>query len=148
MISKFKNIVLMSAVLFSASQQVQADAHIKSHKQVECLSVMAYHEAKGESKQGILAVMHTTLNRVRDSRFPNSVCSVVYQKGQYSWSKHNPKIRDYETFNKIKSFAYDVVKGKYNDNTEGSLYFNSLHKRPKGTVQTVRIDGHTFYRPI
>ena len=42
----------------------------------------------------------------------------------------------------------EVVDGKHKDNTNGALFFNSLHRKPKGTVCTVRIGGHSFYKPV
>ena len=149
MISKFKCIVLMSAVFFTASQQVQADAHIRSHKQVECLSVMAYHEAKGESDAGMLAVIHTTLNRVRDSRFPNSVCSVVYQPSQYSWTKQNPKIKEKKQYERAKRLAQEVIEGKHKDVSKGALYFVHIKTNRnwlKKLTYTCTIGNHKFFK--
>ena len=45
--------------------------------QVECLAKNIYHEARGESTAGMFAVGFVTLNRVMDSRYPNTICGVV-----------------------------------------------------------------------
>ena len=66
----------------------------------------------------------------------------------FSWVKHNPKIKEKEQYERAKRLAQEVVDGKHKDASKGALYFNSLHKRPKGTVCTVRIGGHSFYKPI
>ena len=47
-----------------------------------CLALAMYWEARGEGRQGMLAVGSVVLNRVRDQRFPNSVCGVVYEGGE------------------------------------------------------------------
>jgi len=119
-----------------------------SKRQIECLSKAAYFESKGESDKGMLAVIHTTLNRVKDNRFPKTVCGVVYQKSQYSWTKYNPKVKEQEQYARAERLAKEVVAGKHKDNTQGALYFNSLHRKPSGTVCTVRIGGHSFYKPV
>ena len=119
-----------------------------SKAQVECLSKAAYFEAKSESDAGMLAVIHTTLNRVKDVRFPKTVCGVVYQPSQYSWTKHNPKIKEKEQYERAKRLSQEVVDGKHKDNTRNALYFNSLHQRPRGTICTTRIGGHSFYKPV
>lgn len=119
-----------------------------SKAQLECLSKAAYFESKGESDAGMLAVIHTTLNRVKDVRFPKTVCGVVYQRSQYSWTKHNPRIKEKEQYERAKRLAQEAVEGKHKDVSRGALYFNSLHKQPKGTVCTVRIGGHSFYKPV
>ena len=45
----------------------------------ECLTQAVYYEAASESLEGQRAVAQVVLNRVRDPRFPASVCGVVYQ---------------------------------------------------------------------
>ena len=148
------SICLVLALSASISATLQAESfdstpHVQnlSKQQLECLSQAAYHESKGESDKGMLAVIFTTLNRVKDARFPKTVCGVVYQKSQYSWTKYNPKIKEKEQYERAKRLAQEVVEGKHKDVSKGATYFNSLHKQPKGTVCTVRIGGHSFYKP-
>lgn len=138
----------ITATLEAKSNPEQSEMQTLSKQQLECLSKAAYFESKGESDKGMLAVIFTTLNRVKDNRFPKTVCGVVYQKSQYSWTKHNPKIKEKEQYERAKRLAQEVVDGKHTDVSKGALYFNSLHKQPKGTVCTVRIGGHSFYKPI
>ena len=47
--------------------------------EIECLTRNIYFEAATEDGFGKLAVAMTTLNRVRHSKFPNTICGVVYQ---------------------------------------------------------------------
>ena len=160
-VSKLKTLVrsisicLVFALLASITATLEAQSYPKqsemqnlSKQQLECLSKAAYFESKGESDAGMLAVIHTTLNRVKDVRFPKTVCGVVYQPSQYSWTKHNPKIKEKEQYERAKRLAQEVVDGKHKDNTRNALYFNSLHRKPSGTVCTVRIGGHSFYKPV
>ena len=51
-----------------------------------CLIQNGYHEARGESLLGIVAVTEVVLNRVDDNRWPDTVCEVVWQKNQFSWT--------------------------------------------------------------
>ena len=51
-----------------------------------CLAQAIYHEARGESAAGQLAVANVIVNRARSSKFPSSLCGVIYQnadKGRY-----------------------------------------------------------------
>ncbi|MBU1174161.1 MAG: cell wall hydrolase [Alphaproteobacteria bacterium] len=51
-----------------------------------CLATAIYHEARGEPEIGQWAVADVILNRVASSRYPSSICGVVYQnadKGKY-----------------------------------------------------------------
>ena len=44
-----------------------------------CLAKNVYFEARNQPLAGQLAVISVTVNRVNDSRFPNTICGVVYQ---------------------------------------------------------------------
>ena len=138
----------LSATLHAKSINDSSQVQKLSKSQIECLSKAAYFESKGESDVGMLAVIHTTLNRVKDARFPKTICGVVYQKSQYAWVKHSPKVKEKDQYERAKRLAQEAVEGKHRDTSRGALYFNSLHKRPKGTVCTVRIGGHSFYKPV
>ena len=72
----------------------------------ECLAVNMYHEARDQGTAGRLAVSAVVLNRVRDSRFPNTVCEVVYQAQMKLKAKQNPKKMD----NKIEHKLDDYFK--------------------------------------
>tara|TARA_B110000503_G_scaffold42761_1_gene70021 strand:- start:1433 stop:2041 length:609 start_codon:yes stop_codon:yes gene_type:complete len=47
--------------------------------QAICLATNIYHEARGESYAGKVAVANVTMNRVHSPKFPNTICNVVYQ---------------------------------------------------------------------
>ena len=44
-----------------------------------CLAQAIYHEARGESITGQIAVAQVIINRVKSRAYPDTVCSVVYQ---------------------------------------------------------------------
>jgi spore germination cell wall hydrolase CwlJ-like protein len=51
-------------------------------KDIVCLANNIYYEAGNEPEEGKVAVAMVTINRVRDGRFGNSICSVVNQRTQ------------------------------------------------------------------
>ena len=53
---------------------------------IKCLTDTAYMEARGQGSRAMALVQDVVLNRVDDSRWPSSVCAVVYQPKQFSWS--------------------------------------------------------------
>jgi len=53
---------------------------------VICLALNIYFEARSEEPMGQLAVAEVTLNRVTSSRYPDTVCEVVWQRKQFSWT--------------------------------------------------------------
>ena len=59
-----------------------ASADADDGREIGCLALTIYHEARGESERGKLAVGHVVMNRTRSVLFPASVCDVVRQGGQ------------------------------------------------------------------
>ena len=50
-----------------------------------CLALNVYHESKNQSLIGQYAVAQVTLNRVKDERFPNTICGVIEQGPISKW---------------------------------------------------------------
>ena len=123
--------------------------------QAHCLATNIYHEARGESYAGKVAVANVTMNRVKSSKFPNTMCEVVYQsqmrenwkgeevpkrnKCQFSWycdGKSDDIVLVTTDGNVIKErmiawemsqmVANQSIRGNLIDITDGSThYFNS-----------------------
>lgn len=78
-------------------------------------------EARGEPYEGQVAIGAVILNRVKDSRFPNTVAGVVYQKGAFtavSDGQINHPISEGSTVYKA---AQDAKNGW--DPTGGCVYY-------------------------
>jgi len=128
-----------------------------SEKQVECLAKNMYFEARSEPEAGIKAVGFVTMNRVQDSRFPTSICDVVYQRTanvcQFSWVciyGRNPLIRNQELFARIKEMAREIAThhphNTHYDPSQGSLFFHATYIKPAWKLnKKVRIGQHIFY---
>ena len=67
--------------LFFLSNPTQGEPAkgIASEKNVNCLAMNMYHEARNQGTAGQLAVTAVVLNRVNDKRFPNTICGVIHQ---------------------------------------------------------------------
>ena len=48
-----------------------------------CMALNIYHEARNQSMVGQVAVAEVVMNRVEDSRFPDTICEVVKQAVTY-----------------------------------------------------------------
>ena len=78
-------------------------------------------EARGEPYEGQVAVGAVILNRVKDSRFPNSISGVIYQSGAFtavSDGQINAQISEGSTVYKA---AQDAMNGW--DPTGGCVYY-------------------------
>lgn len=155
--------ILGLAILMGASPVMARGNTLKS-EQIACLALNIYHEARGESIKGQIAVGLVTLNRVASKLYPNTICKVVKQakrwngnlvrgKCQFSWwcDGRSDTPRNREAWVKAKSIA-KVVLGSYNrpgrDITNGSMWYHADYVNPKwakNLVRTVRFDEHIFY---
>ena len=53
---------------------------------VLCLALNVYFEARSEPINSQFAVAEVTMNRVKSNAYPDSVCEVVWQRKQFSWT--------------------------------------------------------------
>ena len=131
-----------------------------------CLALNTYHEAKNQSMIGQVATAQVVMNRVADSRYPNTVCEVVKQgpkykgsdvpvrhKCQFSWfcdGKSDEPKRDSKEWFKAQDYARIVLSGRIVlDVTEGATHYHATYVRPswaKTKKRTTRIEKHIFYR--
>ena len=130
-----------------------------------CLALKTYHEAKNQSLVGQVATAQVVMNRVADSRYPNTVCEVVKQgpkykgsdvpvrhKCQFSWfcdgKDDTPK--NEKAWRKAQDVAFLVIYDKIKlDVTEGATHYHATYVRPswaKTKKRTTRIEKHIFYR--
>lgn len=65
------------------SQEALNAANV-SEEDLELLASIIYCEANGEPYIGKVAVGNVVLNRVKSSRYPNTIKGVIYAKGQFS----------------------------------------------------------------
>ena len=121
--------------------------------EIECLARNLYHEARGEPVDGIIAVAWVTYNRKKDPRFGNNICSVVYQKAQFSWTLDQSKrVNDWQTYNRLYQFAERFLNHSVyyiKDVTNGSTFYHKDDVSPRWTrsfQRTTVIGRHIFYR--
>lgn len=121
-------------------------------KNIECLAKNIYFEARSESQAGQIAVANVTMNRAESEKFPDSVCGVVYENKQFSWtnSSKNKTPKDKKVYREIYKLAEDVYYSRIVDITEGALFYHADSVKPKWAKKMERIatiDGHIFYKP-
>jgi spore germination cell wall hydrolase CwlJ-like protein len=109
---------------------------------LKCLETNIYRESNGEPYAGMLAVGLVTLNRVKSSMFPSTVCKVVHQPYQFSWTMVDP--RNIQVPSHIRDLALRLLTSDVEDITKGALYFHryDVKKPPK---RSMRIQNHVFY---
>jgi spore germination cell wall hydrolase CwlJ-like protein len=114
--------------------------------ELDCLAKVVLHEAGNQSRTGQLAVAQVVMNRVRSPRFPDTVCDVVMQRGQFSnIHAYNPR-RDGRRWRTAVEVARDALSGSSAPVIRGALFFNGASARPVGHTRLGRIGDHAFYR--
>ena len=123
-----------------------------------CLATALYFEARSEGELGQMAVAKVILNRVKDPRFPNTICGVVYQGAekrnacQFSFAcDGKPDIaRQRKAWAKARRIATKALNGKLGmEALAGVNYYHADYVRPKWAwaMRKVRkIGRHIFYR--
>ncbi len=66
-------------------------------EQANCIAVAVYHEARGETLEGQLAVAKVIMNRAASGKYPSSWCGTVKQPWQFSFV--NPRTGQYPAVN-------------------------------------------------
>lgn len=118
-------------------------------KQIQCLADNIYHEANGEPDEGKLAVALVTMNRTVSKGFPDTVCGVVYERGQFTWASRKPRTNresaGYKQIYEIAETTYINYKTMV-DITKRSLYFHAVHVNPGWNLRrTIQLGRHIFY---
>ncbi|MGN7870273.1 Spore cortex-lytic enzyme precursor [Paracoccus haematequi] len=120
-------------------------------RDLNCMAEAIYHEARGESTQGQAAVAEVILNRVESRQFPSSVCGVVNQPSQFSYTIGGRKaIGNKAAYLRAREIARRALGGAPRVLTGGATYFHTPAVRPDWSrrfQRTVRIGQHIFYRP-
>ncbi len=89
-------------------------------KELKLLAKLTQVEAGYESYEGQLAVANVILNRVRDSRFPNTMVDVIYSGKQFP-AAHNGKLDKSVPNVSVLRAVKDALNGK--NNVEDAIYF-------------------------
>ena len=119
----------------------------------------------------MFAVGHVTMNRMKDRRFPNTVCEVVYQgptrpswkdktkyypvknRCQFSWYCDGKadvvQKPDEALYDLILMMSFKIYSGKLKDLTDGATHYHADYVRPEwasSKTKTMKIGQHIFYR--
>ena len=130
----------------------------------DCLAQAIYHEARGESAAGQLAVANVIVNRARSSKFPSTLCGVIYQnadKGRYrcqftfACDGRTDAPGERRAWARSAALAQTVYAEFAKGETLGAvprstLYYHTTNVRPNwaNTYNAVaQIGSHIFYSP-
>ena len=163
-----KEVVLSFLVATTSVDKAEVDKF--RHTEATCLAKNMYYEARNQGLAGQLAVSLVVMNRVKDSRYPNTVCGVVEQgptreswkkngtfypiknRCQFSWfcdgKSDDPK--EPTTYKRLLDLALVLVYDDIQivDFTEGATHYHADYVYPRWrdlSAKITKIDRHIFY---
>jgi spore germination cell wall hydrolase CwlJ-like protein len=162
----------LSKLLFLVLISFPAHAFLDSPlREQQCLADNIYWEARNQTTDGMIAVGLVTRNRVKDDRFPDTYCEVVYQgptrpswvdptvqipvkhRCQFSWycdgkSDDIPEY-DEDVYSLIRTIALKIYWHAWEDFTQGATHYHAWYVQPEWAdtkTITIGIGDHIFYR--
>ena len=153
------NITELVSVGLMLFAPVIADVPEDKSASVECLALNMYHEARGQGSAGLLGVSSVVLNRVKDRRFPDTICGVIYQgptreswktrqtpdpndatfypvkhRCQFSWycDGRSDEPRNKKVYQRLLTISKSIVYNTINfvDITDGATHYHADYVRP------------------
>ncbi|WIY53012.1 cell wall hydrolase [Devosia sp. YIM 151766] len=154
----------MLAAYVETDYQPMAKRIETANAERDCLAQAIYHEARGESAKGQLAVANVIVNRARSSKFPDSLCGVIYQNANrglyrcqftFACDGRNDTPGERRAWASSKELAKQVyaefATGKEIGVLPGSaLYYHTRAVAPSWShtySRVAAVDSHIFYSP-
>ena len=133
----------LAVIVMMAPPKVDPEQH-------KCLALNIYHEARGERVEGQIAVAQVTLNRVNHTKWESTICGVVYEAKQFSWTHliKDPAPTEARAWTRARIIARDVMIGNVEDPTNGAVYYHANYVNPDWAEfmdLTKVIGNHLFY---
>ena len=137
-------------------------------EELMCLAKNIYFEAGTESTAGKVAVAIVTMNRVKDNRWPSTICGVVKQGPtwktasgeefpkrhlcQFSWycdGKGDEPYQGERWQNSLQIAEIIYFTDRYDGMLDGATHYHATYVDPswaKHLIRVARVDTHIFYR--
>lgn len=122
--------------------------------EANCIAVAVYHEARGESLEGQLAVAKVIMNRAASGKYPGSWCGVVKQPWQFSFvnprSGYMPSVdQSSASWRKALGVTRLAVADAVQSVPADCLWYHADYVAPSWGRRLTRVEkigAHIFYR--
>ena len=138
--------------LYALADRYSAGAPLD--EQANCMAVAVYHEARGETLEGQLAVARVIMNRAASGRYPDSWCEVVKQPWQFSFV--NPRTgympgvdHGSRAWHNAIGITRLAISGAVPSVPTDCLWYHADYVSPSWGSRLERVDkigAHIFYR--
>ena len=121
-------------------------------EEANCIAVAVYHEARGETLEGQLAVARVIMNRAASGQYPASWCGVVKQPWQFSFV-HNGRFPTVDEGSISWHNAVGITRLAVNNAvpslSNDVLWYHANYVAPswgRRLTRVSQIGAHIFYR--
>ena len=120
--------------------------------EANCIAVAVYHEARGETLEGQLAVAKVIMNRASSGKYPTSWCGVVKQPWQFSFVRQGrfPSVDQRSAaWRKALGVTRLAVANAVQSVPEDCLWYHADYVAPSWGRRLTRVEkigAHIFYR--
>lgn len=156
---------VLPPILYNVQDESETNLYTEeSHPDEYCIALNVYYEARADNLAGRYAVADVALNRVNDSRYPDTVCEVIRQAVMIeSWStKQHPDLPDEErvyypkrdrcqfswycdgkddtpdqqaAWRDAQVIAYNIIQfGTFRGITEGATHYHATYVSPSWSL--------------
>ena len=145
---------LLTLASFRADEVQRAET---IDSELMCMAQAVYYESAREPLEGQLAVAEVISNRMKDHRYPDTACGVVFQGAtrttgcQFTFTcdgalQVKPKGENWE---RAKRIAAHTLMSLNEERTGGATHYHATYVDPiwnSGLIQTSKVGLHIFYR--
>jgi hypothetical protein len=120
--------------------------------EANCIAVAVYHEARGESLEGQMAVAQVIKNRAMSGKYPSDWCGVVKQPWQFSFVRHGqfPSVDvNSEAWRKAVGITRLAVANAVPSVPKECHWYHANYVAPRWSNNLQRVEqigAHIFYR--
>jgi hypothetical protein len=120
--------------------------------EAQCIAVAVYHEARGESLEGQMAVAKVIMNRAASGKYPTSWCGVVKQPWQFSFVRKGrfPSVDQSSVqWRKALGVTRLAVANAVQSVPSDTLWYHADYVAPSWGRRLTRVEkigAHIFYR--
>lgn len=158
----FSFLILFPTTLSIPTKSREHSGIVAQNQETEllCLKAVLYYEARGESEDGIRAVMSVIYNRKNNKNYPDTFCAVILQDKQFSAFNGNKVLAtkrlkpvreaDIIAYTKVAGIAQEALLGTFKPVLEAHVMWYT-HSRVKNhwtkRYKKVKVEGnHIFYK--
>lgn len=156
--------ILLACATIAFPIAAHTNHKVKQLTDLQCLTANLFFEARGEKPVGKVAVADVTKNRVQSKKYPGNLCSVVFQRKQFSWTHQQNwnsiqkvlngsvsgfRAADRAAYQKAKEIAQKSLKGLVKVLPESSLHYHATYVKPSWSRKMKvysQIGNHIFYK--